>query len=278
MRSHALAQQVPPGFEVDARELQQAGAVQARLLPVGFRRFHELEFSALTIPANGVGGDLYDFLRVGPRRLGMVLADVSGHGMPAALLMATLRATLRSDYELVRGDDLVPRLERLNRTLYAGTFPEHYATLFLGEYDGFRHRLRYVNCGHVPPMLLHADGTTTRLECTATAVGMFELWRCEVAEVKLAPGDLLILATDGFIEARDSGGEEFGEDRLVSTAHPLRHRTLDGIQSAIVEAVRDFATDENHDDRTLVLARLREPLRPASLRPRTVPSGPTREE
>jgi sigma-B regulation protein RsbU (phosphoserine phosphatase) len=197
--------------------------------------------------------------------MGIVLADVAGHGMPAALLMATLRAALRSDYELA-ADDLCPRLERLNRMLHASTLPEDYATLFIGEYEDFGHRLRYANCGHVAPILMHADGGSSRLHSTSMAIGLFHDWRCEAAEVVLAPGDLLVLTTDGVTEARSALGDEFGEDRLVATVASLRHAPLGEIPTAVLDAVRRFESGNAHDDRTIVVARLREPMRPQRLR------------
>jgi phosphoserine phosphatase RsbU/P len=250
---------------LESLDWARARAVHDRLFPVASQRLLDLECSGITIPADGVGGDLYDFLRIGSRRAGIVLADVAGHGLASALLMATLRATLRSDYDLAPGD-LVPRLERLNRTLHASTAPEEYATLFLGEYETHTQRLRYVNCGHVAPILLRSDGQVHRLQSTATALGMFDRWDSEVTELTLSPEDLLVLVTDGIVEARSATGEEFGEERVLALANQLRRKPLQRIQDAIIGAVARFSASEQADDRTLVVARLRERIRPMKLR------------
>ena len=163
-----------------------------------------------------MGGDYFDFFDGGEGRLGLVLADVSGKGLAAALLMASLRASLRTLSPLA--GDLAGRLVAVNRLLVESTEPSRYATLFLGEYDDGARRLRYVNCGHNPPALLRADGRVERLLPTAMVVGLVEEWTCDVAETVLGPGDLLVVYSDGISEAADGQEEEFGERRLVETA------------------------------------------------------------
>jgi serine phosphatase RsbU (regulator of sigma subunit) len=250
--------------QLEPAEWRRARAVHDRFFPQS-ARFLDLECTGITLPAAGVGGDLYDFLKIGARRVGLVLADVAGHGLASALLMATLRATLRSDYDLVR-EDLGTRLARLNRTLHASTAPEEYATLFLGEYEGPTRKLRYVNCGHVAPALLQSDGRILRLESTATALGLFEAWSGDTGVVDMAPGDLLVLLTDGIVEACNHAGDEFGDDRVLALADRLRFEPLERIQRMILAATARFSEGRQDDDRTMVLTRPRALGHPMKLR------------
>ena len=161
-----------------------------------------------------MGGDYYDFLDLGSGRVGLVLADISGKGMSAALLMANLQANLRSQYALALED--IPRLLRsVNRLFYKNTENNNYATTFFAVYDDETRRLRYVNCGHNPPLLVRANGSVERLEATATVLGLFEEWDCSVAELELAAGDVLVIYTDGISEASPNEEDEFGEERLI---------------------------------------------------------------
>ena len=173
---------------------------------------------AKCIQTRAVGGDYYDFLDFGSGRLGLVLADISGKGMSAALLMANLQANLRGQYALALED--VPHLLRsVNRLFYKNTETSHYATMFFAVYDDETRRLRYVNCGHNPPMLLRANGEIERLNATATVLGLFEEWDCEAVDCQLEPGDVLVIYTDGVSEAGESDdddSEEFGEERLMA--------------------------------------------------------------
>ena len=168
----------------------------------------------LCIQARLVGGDYYDFLYLGPGRLGFVLADISGKGISAALLMASLQASLRSQYAQAP-DDLPRVLRAVNRTFFESTATSRYATLFFGIYDETTSRLRYANCGHPPPVLLGPDGSIDRLQPTGTVIGLFEEWDCRIQEIDLKPGDTLVMFTDGVAEAFNADFEEFGEERIV---------------------------------------------------------------
>jgi len=237
-------------------EMRFARNVQARLRPHRLPRLESLEYAGCCLPGRAVGGDFYDFLEPCPGRIAIVLGDISGKGVPAALMMAALQASLRSHYALSTSE-LERRIESVNRSFFECTALEHYATIFVGEYDDASGRLRYANCGHVPPLLVRADLGVERLESTATLLGMFENWTGSVGEVVLAPGDSLVLATDGILEATDSTGQVFGEPRLLSLVKNHRHLPPNSLIRTIAREVRGFSGDRTVDDQTLVVARVR---------------------
>src|SRR5262249_30612944 len=222
-----LGEQVAERIEAERRAAQEmdfARQVQTRLFPQKLPAMKTLAYTGGCVPARTVGGDYYDFLELRPGRLGMVLADIAGKGVPGALLMANLQANLRSQYAMAV-DDLPRLLASVNRLFYQSTDNASYATLFFADYDDASRRLRYANCGHLPPLLLRADGETSNavwLNPTCTVLGLFEDWQSEVVEIKLKRGDTLVLYTDGITEATNSQGEEFGEWRLQD---PLRKKS-----------------------------------------------------
>ena len=170
-----------------------------------------------------MGGDYYDFLDLGEGRVGFVLADVAGKGISAALLMANLQAHLRSQSAIVN-HDFSQTLERVNRMFFESTESNNYATLFIGVYEDETRRLRYINCGHNPPVILHGE-EVERLHATATVLGLFDDWQCEVEETCLRPNDILAICTDGVLEAANPAGEEFGEEGLVAALRAGRDCT-----------------------------------------------------
>jgi serine phosphatase RsbU (regulator of sigma subunit) len=201
-----------------------------------------------------VGGDYYDFLDLGTGRLGIVLADISGKGIAAALLMANLQANLRSRY-MVALEDPHQLLQSVNQLFVENTPEDSYATLFYADYDDANHCLRYANCGHNPPLLLRANGEIERLEATATVLGLFPQWKCDVRKVSLGPGDVLVIYTDGITEAPDQDGEEFGEARLMEIVSAHKKMEVKGMLSAILAEVQQFSGTSQADDLTLVIAR-----------------------
>ena len=217
----------------------------------------DAEIAGKCIQTRAVGGDYYDFLDFGAGSLGLVLADISGKGMSGALLMANLQANLRGQYALALED--LPRLLRsVNHLFFKNTETSHYATTFFAVYDEQRRTLRYVNCGHNAPMLLRTDGSVERLEATATVLGLFEEWSCTVAEVQLAPGDTLVIYTDGISEAAEGDdAEEFGEDRLLANIRAHRQQSSADMLDAIVSEVQLFSQGWQADDMTLIVARCR---------------------
>jgi sigma-B regulation protein RsbU (phosphoserine phosphatase) len=239
-----------------AHEMAIAKQVQEKLLPQNAPPLATLDYTGACVQARTVGGDYYDFLDLGPGRLGLVLADIAGKGIHAALLMANLQANLRSQYALAL-EDVERLLQSVNRLFYDSTAANLFATFFAGFYDDATRRLRYANCGHNPPVLLRADGRVERLEATGTVLGLFIPWECEVQEVQLAPGDTLVIFSDGATEAMSDEGEEFGDERLVEAVKAHRQEPPPKLLSTLVETVQVFSGREQEDDLTLLVARAR---------------------
>jgi phosphoserine phosphatase RsbU/P len=262
-----LAEKMAERMEADrrvAREMEIAREVQVRLFPQKLPAMKTLEYTGGCIPARAVGGDYYDFVELREGHLALVLADIAGKGVSGALLMANLQANLRSQCAIAV-DDLRHTLVSVNHSFCENTGDADYATLFFADYDDCSRRLRYANCGHPPPLLLCGGGgredqasgmgKVQRLDATSMVVGLFNDWQCEVAEVNLAPGDTLVLYTDGITEARSADGEEFGESRLVDTLRSYCHLPVGPLLRAVVEAVQQFSAGEQQDDITMVIAR-----------------------
>jgi serine phosphatase RsbU (regulator of sigma subunit) len=235
------------------RELEIAKEVQLRLFPQSLPSLKTLEYAGVCIQARQVGGDYYDFLSLGQGQLGLVLGDISGKGIAAALLMANLQANLRTQYAMAL-DEPQRFLQSVNQLFYENTPDNAYASLFFAVYDDQRRLLRYANCGHLSALLLRSGGPLDRLPSTCMVLGLFKDWECSVAECKLAPGDILALYTDGITESLNGRGEEFGEERLIQVLQ--RHRGLgpQALLDSIVGEVRRFSPHEQHDDITLIVA------------------------
>jgi serine phosphatase RsbU (regulator of sigma subunit)/predicted enzyme related to lactoylglutathione lyase len=239
-----------------AQELEIAKQVQLGLFPQSLPSLATLDYSGICIQARQVGGDYYDFLHLGQDRFGLVIGDISGKGIAAALLMSNLQANLRSQCAIA-SDQPKRFLQLVNRLFYENSPDGAYATLFFGEYDEGARRLRYVNCGHLCALLLRHDGTLERLDSTCTVLGLFKEWDCTIGENMLSCGDTLAIYTDGITEAFDRTGEEFGEHRVIDSL--LRHREQPATQlvASIVDDVRKFSPHEQSDDITLIVAKCR---------------------
>jgi sigma-B regulation protein RsbU (phosphoserine phosphatase) len=251
-------------------ELAIAQEVQNNLFPQGQINIPGLELHGICKPARTVSGDYYDFLLMGATELTLALGDISGKGISAALLMASLHSAVRayrfagedSEANADSGFTGVPTfsspgkvLSLLNRHLYRSTASEKYATLFLAHYDADTRKLTYSNGGQLPPLVLCANGQARRLDCGGTVVGLLDGVLYEEAFVTLDPGDLLVAYSDGVTEPENDFGE-FGEDRLMEVVKRHRHQPLAVISSQTLQALRDWIGDgEQPDDITLVLAR-----------------------
>ncbi len=237
-----------------AQELEIARQVQARLFPQTLPPLKTLDYAGTCIQARHVGGDYYDFLSLGHKRLGLVIGDIAGKGIAAALLMANLQANLRSQFTMAR-DEPQLFLQSVNRLFFQNTTDSAYATVFFADYDDAARRLRYANCGHLSGILLRRNGKVEWLHSTATVLGLFEEWDSPIKECQLSAGDTLALYTDGVTESFNASGEEFGEHRLVDalkqhTTKPAKH-TL----NSVVEEIQSFSPSEQHDDITLIVAK-----------------------
>jgi serine phosphatase RsbU (regulator of sigma subunit) len=237
-----------------AQELEIAKRVQARLFPQTKPQLRTLEYAGMCIQAHQVGGDYYDFLNLGQERLGLVLGDVSGKGIAAALLMANLQANLRSQVGIAI-DQPERLLRSVNQLFCDNTDDGAFASLFFAEYDDLSARLRYVNCGHLCALLLRTDSSVDRLDATSTLLGLFKDWDCSVGERQLMSGDTLALYTDGITETFNDADEQFGEERLVHALQRHRNKSPQALLEAIVAEVRKFGPGEQHDDITLIIAR-----------------------
>jgi serine phosphatase RsbU (regulator of sigma subunit) len=216
-----------------------------------------LEYAGACVQARQVGGDYHDFLDLGRERFGLVLADIAGKGMAAALLMANLQANLRSQCASAV-DDPDRLLRSVNRLFYENTDESAYATLFFAEYDDRTQQLRYANCGHLAALILRRDRTIERLHSTCTVVGLFKEWDCAFAEHQLFPGDTLALYSDGITESFNDAGEEFGEQRLIQALERNRELPPRAVIGSVVDEVRQFSPQEQHDDITLIVAQCRD--------------------
>jgi serine phosphatase RsbU (regulator of sigma subunit)/CheY-like chemotaxis protein len=242
----------------DGKPLMHARAVQRGLLPQENPPLNTLDYAGDCVQARTIGGDYYDFLDMGPGKVGFVLADVAGKGIAAALLMASLQASLHSHYSSQHGigsEDISELLASVNRHFYKHTANDRYATLFFGRYSDATRTLHYVNCGHNPPVLLRKGGAVERLDATATVLGLFSDWECSVAEARLETGDVLSLYTDGITETTGHGGEEFGEARLLETLRKSRNLEASSILRNVEKATEQFRLGNQEDDLTLVIAR-----------------------
>ena len=237
-----------------AQELEIAKQVQARLFPQSLPALASLDYAGICIQARHVGGDYYDFLALGQERLGLLIGDIAGKGIAAALLMANLQANLRSQFALAREQ---PRLllRSVNRLFYQNTADNAYATFFFADYDDQARRVRYANCGHLPALLLRHDGNLEKLHPTGTVLGLFEDWDCPTEECQLHPGDTLVLYTDGVTESFNAEEEEFGEQRLIEALQQCRGLSANRLLASVVEEIQKFSPHEQHDDITLIVAK-----------------------
>ena len=264
-------------------ELSIAQEVQAQLFPRQVSELESLEVHGFCRPARTVSGDYYDFLTASSHKLILAVGDISGKGISAALLMATIHSAVRA-YSVENlpqmrepvavgavsgagrvmatwpeGVEVSPGalLSLLNHQLYESTPPEKYATLFLGIYDGRSHHLTYSNGGHLPPILISKDGTIRRLEAGGTVVGLFDNMTYEEGAVEMHPGEIFLAYSDGVTEPENDFGE-FGEQRLIDLVRDNRDLPLPQISQIVTTAVENWIGDnEQPDDVTLVLARAR---------------------
>jgi phosphoserine phosphatase RsbU/P len=243
------------------QEMTIAAQVQFRLFPRSLPGTAKLDFApGVCIPARSVSGDYYDYIDVAPGRVGIVVADVCGKGVSAALMMANLQANLRGQV----GQEVACHVERIvhrvNLQLVDSVIDASYITLFYAEFDEKDNSLHYTNAGHNPPLLLRRKRSDEieKLERGGTVLGLFRDVIFEEGDLKLESGDLLVAFTDGLVEARNPGNQEYGEERLISAI--IEHRDLSAadVEKNILRSVKEWTSDaEQEDDLTLVVVKVR---------------------
>ncbi|MGA2588496.1 MAG: SpoIIE family protein phosphatase [Bryobacteraceae bacterium] len=237
------------------REIEIAREVQERLFPQCYPSISGLDCAGHCRPAQGVGGDYYDFIALPEGRLGVAVGDVSGKGISAALLMASLRASLRGQ-TLGGPADLAALMRNVNSLLYESSAANRYATFFYAQYDPRNRTLDFVNAGHNPPVVLRG-GEILRLEADGPVVGLLPLAQYGQSSMVLAPGDILLAYTDGISEAMTRDDDEWGEDRMIAAACNCRDLPAAEMIAQLISAADAFtAGAPQHDDMTLVLMKL----------------------
>lgn len=241
------------------RELEIAREVQQRLFPQTLPLVQGLDFAGYCRPALGVGGDYYDFIRLQQDCLGVAIGDVSGKGIAAALMMASLQASLRGQ-TIKPCSSLGEMIQLVNRLVYDASASNRYATFFYAQFDPVTRLLHYVNAGHNAPMVYRKNGTKMefhRLEAGGTVVGLFENFPYTEGSLELMPGDLFVGFTDGVSEAMNLQDDEFGEERLMETVRQCEARSAAEIITCLLDQVDAFtAGAPQHDDMTLVVMRM----------------------
>jgi phosphoserine phosphatase RsbU/P len=228
------------------QQLAVAREVQRGLLPAASPTLPGYDVAAIQLPTWTIGGDYFDYIPLPDGRLGLVIADVSGKGIPAALIMATFRAALRS--ELRRQGEIGALMQALNRLLLEAQGDSRFVTAVYGSLEPASGRLTYVNCGHNPPLLLRADGGTEQLDQGGLALGMLSDPSFVPASVTLRAGDVLALYTDGVVEPADSSETEFGVERLREVLSRGAAQTAAASVQAVVDATRSFSERDHYDD------------------------------
>jgi sigma-B regulation protein RsbU (phosphoserine phosphatase) len=240
-----------------SREIEIAREVQERLFPQSYPKVSGIDLAGYCRPAQAVGGDYYDFFVLNDGSLALALGDISGKGISAALLMAGLRASLRSIASLQQSD-LASLIRHVNNLVYESSTTNRYATFFYAEYDPATHLLTYVNAGHNPPYVLR-DGKAIPLQATGMVVGLLPDAGYAQSTILMHPGDVLLAFTDGISEAMTRDEEEWGEDRMVATAQELLSRpdcthTAQQLLDCVLAAADKFTSGApQHDDMTLLV-------------------------
>lgn len=244
--------------EATRRELELAADLQSMLVPADWPRDRDVDVAAFYKPHLEVGGDYYDVFSVDEDRLVFCMADVSGKGIAAAFLMSNFQANLRAIFQY-EPSDLSKVVSQLNKRVMDNAKGEKYITLFAAVYNRRGQTLQYINCGHNPPVLMSADGTTQQLELGCCGLGMFrDIPSIESGTVNIRPGATLLCYTDGLVEQENSDDVPFGMQRMEEVVRERRGMPVDAVQEALIEAVRTFkGAEPSFDDTALMVVRFK---------------------
>jgi len=252
---HTRLAEVEQAEKLFAKELEQAAEIQRRLLPVSAPQVPGFDLAGYNAPCRTVGGDYYDFLTYPDGRVAMIVADVSGKGMPAALLMSSLQARVQVLFD--DPTDLAALVTRLNRIIVSNSPSNRFISFFIGVLDPQTNQITYVNAGHNPPLVMHADRSREQLDATGLLLGIMNSAQYQQKTCSFGPGDVVVLFSDGVTEAaRVDIDEEFGEERLATTIEELSAGPSNSIIENINRRVHDFTSGAPAaDDITLVVAK-----------------------
>jgi len=252
-RNFELQRMVQAGaarLEIQDEELQRAREIQESLLPKEIPQLPGFEVASAWKPARAVGGDYFDVLKLGPNRLAICIADVSGKGVPAALLMANVQASLRAS---VRDLDSPARVcSIINGMLCESIAADKFVTFFCGVLDAASRTFRYCNAGHPYPILV-SSGAVRTLDQNGAVLGVFPTWTYQDSSVDLSSGDRLLLFTDGITEAEGPGGEEFGMEKVAAFAESHAANSAVKMNQQLIAQVTEFCGAHFRDDATLLV-------------------------
>jgi phosphoserine phosphatase RsbU/P len=256
-RNRELQRQVQLGDRKEQSheaELAQAHEIQRHLLPQETPQIAGFQIACAWQPAKAVSGDYFDVLTLGPGRLGLCIADVSGKGITAALLMANLQASVKAFSP--EAESPATLCAKLNSVLCETVAPGKFVTLFYGIIDTQQRKLQYENCGHCLPLLVHADGSILMPASYSGVLGLFSHWTYQNSELQLQSGDCLVLTTDGVLEAANENEEEFGYQRLIDAVKKSTGSGSHGVRTAILEAVSAYCAGKFDDDASLIVVKV----------------------
>jgi sigma-B regulation protein RsbU (phosphoserine phosphatase) len=253
----ALAKTVQQQRDDLLEDVKMAAQVQRLFLPSGKPAIDGLEIAGMMLPLRGVGGDYYDYIPIDAHTIQVVIADVAGKGIPAALLMAATAAGLR--LEANHGRNMLQQVERLNAQIGAVSDADRYVTLLVAEIDTKKRIMHYVNCGHNPALLFRAKtGTLTRMDSSCPPIGLSPDEICQLGSAELTAGDVLVFYTDGVTEAENQFGEEFGMERLSAVVRDGSSLTAEELAANILNGAANFCGEVGfHDDVTIVVVKRR---------------------
>ena len=250
----ALARTVQQQRDDLLKDLELAAQVQRLFLPSGKPAIPGLEIAGMMHPARGVGGDYYDYFPVDAHTTQVIVADVAGKGVSAALLMSATAAAMRLEANHDR--NLLEQVDRLNTGILSVSDSDRFVTLLVAEIDAQKRTLRYVNCGHNPALLFRAETSAlSLLDSSCPPIGLSPDEICDLASADLSPGDVVVFYTDGVTEAENRLGEQFGMERLSATVRSGSSLSAEDLMSNIYNAAADFCDDNFNDDVTILVVK-----------------------